>query len=207
MINALGTTPPTIVNNTFDNTTYSTAFLYIPTGCEEAYGTAEGWKNFAKIREKDFGVKDCLLALKGISGVIVSMKSKTMTQYSFQITADEGWKVSSVSFNGSDVTSELAQNGSYTTPALTGDSELSIVFEQDGNEVKEVGEDGQLRVFASGSAVTIQNNGDPQQVSVYTTDGKSVKQTIAERGNTRIPLNEGNVYLLKIGERTFKVAM
>ena len=73
--------------------------------------------------------------------------------------------------------------------------------------LKRVGEDGQLRVFASGSAVTIQNDGEPQQVSIYTTDGKAVKQTIAERGNTRIPLNEGNVYLLKIGERTFKVAM
>lgn len=202
-----GITPPTIVNDTFDNTTYTSAFLYIPTGCEEAYGTAEGWKNFSKIREKDFGIKDCLLALKGISGGIVSMKYKTMAQYSFLITADEGWKVSSVSFNGSDVTSELAQDGSYTTPALTGDSELNVVFEQDGNEVKEVGEDGQLRVFASGSAVTIQNNGEPQQVSIYTTDGKAVKQTIAERGNTRITLKEGNVYLLKIGERTFKVAM
>ena len=208
VINVQGTTPPTLVAtgsyHSFDS--YS-AYLYVPTGCEESYATAEGWKNFAKIREKDFGVKDCLLALKGISGGIVSMKSKPMTQYSFLITAEEGWKVSSISFNGSDVTSELAQDGSYTTPALTGDSELNVVFEQDGNEVKEVGEEGQLRVFASGSAVTIQNNGEPQQVSVYTTDGKAVKQTIAERGNTRIPLKEGNVYLLKIGDRTFKVAM
>ena len=202
-INAMGTTPPTIVNNTFDNNTYSTAFLYIPQGCMEAYCTAEEWKNFEKIKERNY----CLLSLKGLNGGIVALKATTMTSYAFQIKAEKGWSISSLSFNGEDVTDGIAEDGSFITPALTGDSELSVIFEQDGNDVKEVNGEAQLRVYANASVLTIQNSGTERQTAIYTIDGKMVKQIIAVQGTTHIPLQEGNVYLVKIGERIFKVAI
>ena len=150
--------------------------------------------------------EDCLLAVKGITGGAISLMCQTFTSYSFLINPETGWKVSSVSFNGEDVTSQ-AMSGTYTTPSLTGDSELSIVFEQDGSAVKEVKAGGGLRVRASGSVLYIDNEGSAVQAGIYTTDGKQVKRVEAANGTTSVSLQTGNVYLIKVGERTFKVAM
>ncbi len=151
-------------------------------------------------------MQDCLLSVNGINGGTFALKCKTTATYSFIISPEEGWKISTLTFNGEDVTANLTDD-SYTTPALTGNSELSIVFEHDGSEVKKVNGEVQLRVYAIASVLIIQNSGKEQQAAIYTTDGKMVKQVIAEQGTTRTPLQEGHVYLVKIGERTFKVAM
>ena len=199
--------PPTINLFAFDESTYSTAFLYVPIGCEEAYRAAAGWDSFTHLREEDFSTKDFLLTLKGMNGGSVALKFKTGSTYAFQIMAETGWKVSSVSFNGKDVTANVATDGTYTTPSLTDDSELSIVFEQDGSALKEVEADGGLRVRASGSVLYIDNEGRAVQAGIYTTDGKQVKHLEAANGTTSVSLQTGNVYLVKIGERTFKVAI
>ena len=84
---------------------------------------------------------------------------------------------------------------------------MNIVFEQDGNAVKDVEAGGHLRVRASGSVLYIDNEGSAVMADIYTTDGKQVKNIEATNGTTSVPLQAGNVYLIKIGERTFKVAM
>ena len=204
-VNALSATPPALAESVFS--VYSTAFLYVPIGCEEAYGTAEGWKQFAKIREKDFGTKDCLLTLKGFNGGSVALKCKTRSTYAFQIHAEEGWKVSSMTFNGADATASIAADGSYTTPSLTDDSEICVVFEEEGSAVGAISTEDVLRVSASGEVLSVQNEGEAVQATIFTTDGKQVKAIEAKRGTTQVRLAEGQVYLLKIGGRTFKVAM
>ena len=206
-VTALSATPPTATADLFDSNTYSTAFLYVPLGCEEAYGTAPGWSSFAKLREKDFGTKDCLLTLKGFNGGSVALKCKTRSTYAFQIHAEEGWKVSSMTFNGADATASIAADGSYTTPSLTDDSELCVVFEEEGSAVSALSTEDVLRVSTSGSVLSIQNEGEAVQATIFTTDGKQVKAIEAKRGTTQVRLAEGQVYLVKIGGRTFKVAM
>ena len=210
-VNALSAIPPTITEDSNYGgsafSVYSTAFLYVPLGCEEAYGTATGWSKFAKIREKDFGTKDCLLTIKGLNGGCIALKCKTRSAYSFLITAEEGWGVSSVTFNGSDVTADVADDGTYTTPSLTDNSELCIVFEKSGSAVKEVMTDDPLYVSASNGALYINNADKAMKATVYTADGKQVKQAVIPVGSTRIPLSEGQLYIIKIGDRTFKVTM
>ena len=207
-VNALSAIPPTITEDGGSAfSVYSTAFLYVPLGCEEAYGTAAGWKKFAKIREKDFGTKDCLLTIKGLNGGSIALKCKTRSAYSFLITSEEGWGVSSVTFNGSDVTADVADDGTYTTPSLTGNSELSVVFEKSGSAVKEVMTDNPLYVSAGNGAVYISNADRTLKATVYTADGKQVKQAAVPAGATRIPLSEGQLYIIKVGDRTFKVTM
>jgi hypothetical protein len=51
---ATQTTPLDITDETFDNTTYFNATLYVPTGSSQLYKQAAGWKNFFDIKEKDF---------------------------------------------------------------------------------------------------------------------------------------------------------
>ena len=60
---------------------------------------------------------------------------------------------------------------------------------------------------ASGSVLYIDNEGSAVQAGIYTTDGKQVKRVEAANGTTSVSLQTGNVYLIKVGERTFKVAM
>jgi len=205
-VNALSATPPTAAANSFDGV-FGTAFLYVPLGCEEAYGTATGWSSFTHLREKDFGTKDCLLTLKGFNGGNVALKCKTRSTYAFQIHAEEGWKVSSLTFNGADATASIAADGSYTTPSLTDDSELCVVFEEDGSAVGEISTEDVLRVSASGEVLSVQNEGEAVQATIFTTDGKQVKAIEAKRGTTQVRLAEGQVYLVKVDGRTFKVAM
>ena len=53
----------------------------------------------------------------------------------------------------------------------------------------------------------IDNEGNEVKAGIYTTDGKQVKNVEAAKGTTSVSLQAGNVYLIKIEERTFKVAM
>ena len=62
-----------------------------------------------------------------------SVKLKVDTEkpyFNLQIKADEGWKIHSVSLNDDDVTAEIASDGSYTTPVISSNSTLNVVFEK-----------------------------------------------------------------------------
>lgn len=51
-VTVLGTTPPTINNpNMFEDDTYANATLWVPEGARNAYVNAQGWQNFAQIKE------------------------------------------------------------------------------------------------------------------------------------------------------------
>ncbi len=135
------------------------------------------------------------------------MKCRTKAIYKMMIKAEEGWKVSSLTFNGADATASIAADGSYTTPSLTDDSELCVVFEEDGSAVGEISTEDVLRVSASGCVLSVQNEGEAVQATIFTTDGKQVKAIEAKRGTTQVRLAEEQVYLVKVDGRTFKVAM
>ena len=48
-VHALATTPPYAHNDAFDADIYARAALHVPSGAEEAYREAQGWKNFLNI--------------------------------------------------------------------------------------------------------------------------------------------------------------
>ena len=64
-----------------------------------------------------------------------------------------------------------------------------------------------LYITASGCVLSVQNEGEAVQATIFTTDGKQVRAIEAKRGTTQVRLAEGQVYLVKVGGRTFKVAM
>lgn len=53
-IYSLNTTPPSLGKTCFSSTAYSSATLYVPTGCASSY-SATGWGSFENIVEMDFG--------------------------------------------------------------------------------------------------------------------------------------------------------
>jgi len=50
---SLNSTPPEMVESSFDETTYNQATLYVPTGCRTIYWLHPYWENFFEIKETD----------------------------------------------------------------------------------------------------------------------------------------------------------
>ena len=200
--------PPIAFSTAFPDNAYY-AFLYVPEGTEALYKEDNVWGKFARIRTFKDEPEKCVLSIKSAIGGYLEMICNTQTSYTFRIITEKGWQVSSVSFNGVDVTGKITDD-SYTTPLLEGDAELSVVFEMDEDEidmVNEVGSHSQLRVSASASTIFIHNDGVPVNSYIYTTDGKMVKSVVASYGKTVIPVQPDNVYIVKVDNRTFKVAL
>ena len=200
--------PPIVYNTAFTDNAYY-AVLYVPEGSEAQYKEDNVWKKFARIRTFKDEPEKCVLAIKSAIGGYLEMVCNTRTCYTFNIKTEKGWQVSSVSFNGADVTANITDD-SYTTPLLEGDSELSVIFEMDQDEidmVNEVESHSQLSVTASNSTIYIHNEGDPVNSYIYTSDGKMVNSVVASYGKTTIPLQPNNIYLVKTVTRTFKVAL
>ncbi|MBD5203812.1 MAG: Ig-like domain-containing protein [Bacteroidales bacterium] len=89
----------------------------------------------------------------------------------------EGWKVGSVTLDGSVVTASVSNNV-YTTPALNADATLVVAFEYDGeiftpSSGTELVTDFGLRAFSENGEIIIENLKDGMAVSVFTIDGAS----------------------------------
>ena len=113
-------------------------------------------------------------------------------------------KVNTVTFNGKDVTNEVV-NGYYTTPEIKGESVLSISFEtitsvrsMTLNDVKVSGYNGELN---------ISNIDEPSDVSVYSVDGKLVSTIPSAFGSVNLQVSSEQLYIVKVGNRTYKVAL
>ena len=96
-------------------------------------------------------------------------------------------------------------NGYYTTPEIKGESVLSISYEIDTainslslKDVKVSGYDGEIR---------INNIDEPSDVCVYSIDGKFVGNVNAALGSASLQVQGEQLFLVKFGNRSYKVAM
>lgn len=123
--------------------------------------------------------------------------------YDFAIDVEEGWQVSSVMFNGADVTSMLV-DGVYTTPEIVRDSELNVIYRQIGGGVSDAMEPiSAISLIPGNGKVTIEGADDSAIVTVYALDGRQVTRTT----DKVISLPTGNVYIVAVNGLRFKVAI
>lgn len=155
----------------------------------------------------NFEKEETLISIKDAELGCVSLVAENGKSYTFVIAPCEGWIVESVSFNGEEVTSQLDGNR-YTTPAITSDSELNIVYKQDeSSAVKSIKSESNVKVSAAYGRLIVDNTGTSVNFSVYTTSGVKVASEIAGVGTTTMDLPTNNIYVVKVGEQTFKVSM
>lgn len=185
---------------------YDYAVLHVPMGTKEKYAVAYEWRYFKKIKE-DLEINGQVfyttLAVNQAGEGFVQHYVKADEPYTIYIGSDEGLRINTVMFNGEDVTDRLV-DGYYTTPNITRPSKISISFEQSIDNVKAVAEDN-LHVYGNEGSLYVAGIEGPKELTVYTLDGKLVESRHQE-GDTRLNLNEG-VYIVKVGDRTFKVSM
>ena len=195
------------VRDIYDIYNYTT--LHIPMGSKEAYSSAQEWRYFNKIKEDmeiDGKVYYAKLSVKQGTSGYTELPVKADETYTIYIGALGNSKINAVTFNGKDVTDQIV-DGYYTTPAIKAKSTLSISYEESNTtNVKEIS-NPELKVTGNEGEINISGIDNPTNVEVYTTDGKLVENQGSVSGDTRIQVKEDELYLVKVGKRTIKIAM
>ena len=194
--------PPSIGDDMFRNAPLKDCTLYVPKGTGIMYMSAPVWINFGNIIEVDEPEEACYVTIRQGEGGAVKQSVKLGESYSYVFTPDAGWKIHTVTFNGEDVTS-LLYNGQYSTPVITGDSELSVVSVEDTQGISQAVGESPVRVIAHGQSLSVSGVKDGSTVYVYDTQGKLLRTA---RGNATLTLPTG-IYLVKAEGQTFKVAL
>ena len=124
----------------------------------------------------------------GAKGSIKLRVNDANPYFTLKLEPDNGWQVSSLTLNGENVKAEMAEDGTYTTPAINSNSTLYVVYSQGASSVAAFhAEDYQLSAF--GNTLTISGTEGGEQVCVYTIEGKNVTSLTADKGMTEIVVN------------------
>ena len=141
-------------------------------------------------------------------GGVLKQKKFSGNTCTFSCVTSNNWKMSTATYNGKDITSQLKEGQEYTTPPITSNAELCIVYVSSSSQkIGEVPLIDDVKVFGYDGHIIVENRSDAQRTMVYTLDGKLVSEQYASFGTTEITLDKGYVYIVKIGELTFKVAL
>ena len=181
--------------------------LYVPKGSVIKYKAADVWRDFVIIREIAEAGSDVYLTINdGSKGNVKLKVNDAQPYFSLKIEPEAGWHIHSVTFNDGDVTAELSADGEYVTPVIGTDSQLGIVYAQGSSSINSVS-DSKIRVWASGNSVIVEGAEFGKTINVYTIDGIMAASVNADSDRVVIPLQSGDVYIVKIGEQTLKVAL
>ena len=151
--------------------------------------------------------EDIYLSIKQADNGNVKLKAGKWNSYQFVFAPAEGWVIHSVSFNGKDVTDEIAADNSYWTPEITENSELVVVYASSESGIEEVESSSPAKIFGYSGNITVNNAKIGDVISVYTTAGVLVNSTVANSDTTTIRVQENEVYIVKVGKKTFKIGM
>lgn len=134
-----------------------------------------------------------------------SLQVEEWSKYTLIITPSQGWKIHSVTFNNTDVTTQIDEDGKFTTPYITENSALRVVYELD--DIDKVGalSDSGAEILSTpyGARVIGANIGDI--IRVYTTDGKFIQSVKVESSSVDILLEKDSIYIIQTGKKTVKL--
>ena len=188
--------------DSFHEDVKKSATLYVPKGTAMMYMAAAGWSEFVNIMEYEDGEDVHYITIRMGDGGVLKQSVDVGQTYTYVVNADEGWEVNTLTFDGKDITSSLL-DGQFSTPVITGNSELNVVFKQKDTSVKAMPSMSEVKVYASNKSITINGAEENAPVSVYGINGALVTSAV---GNATFTLESG-VYVVKVGEETFKVRL
>ena len=196
--------PPTISKTTFSESAYD-ASLFVYDGNEDEYRNHEIWRNFYDIRSLSGGDVEEPVSLsvlfpdRGEVAVEVPY-NKTTTVKVFPSNVD-GYSLSSVTFNGEDILDSLDADYRYTTPKLTADAVISVVYVSNKGSVDQTVADS-IKVSASSCTVRIMGAAPQAEVTVCDMSGNIVRKT----ADKTFTLDKG-IYILTVQGISFKFAL
>ena len=125
----------------------------------------------------------------------------------FVIEAAEGWKINAVTYNGEDVTTQLTEDNTFSTPVLTDDATLNISYELESPNDVESTRANAIKVRGMGNTITINGTTEGETITLYTTDGTMVAIQKSEAGENFFTVDTNKVYIVKVGDKVVKIGM
>ena len=173
-------------------------------GNSNYYSTQRINKKVTIYGESDY--EPTLIIKQADNGAISTKVAKGKT-YTFTIHVENGWKIHSVMFNDVDMTDQLDNESTFTTPAIESTSTLSVAYESvQESRIDEVRfSDIKILPTSYGAKVTGTETGD--LIQVYISDGVLLKSVESQGQQTDIQLSKGCVYIVKIGTKTVKLSL
>lgn len=153
------------------------------------------------ISKEDDG-KELYMTIRMGDGGVLKQPVEEGQMYTYALNADEGWEINTLTFDGQDLTDELV-DGQFSTPVITDNAELNVVFKQIDTSVKAMSSKSNVKVYASNQNITVTGADENAKIDVYSLNGSFVTSAI---GNTTIPLEHG-VFVVKVGKESFKVGL
>ena len=147
-----------------------------------------------------------VLKLKSGNGGSIDVMVEKGSTFTCNIVAEEGWIVNCVKFNYSDVTSKVADDGEYTTPAINGTSTLSVAFEMaDGIESAVA---SNVKVYSlNDESIVVEGVENHNAIRVYATGGALLKEIPAAESYEVITLPTGDIYVVEACGKVMKIAL
>ncbi len=172
-------------------------------GNDNYYPTQRINKSVTIVNEGEYN--PTLFIKQGENGM-VSTKVGKGTTHTFTFLAETGWKIHSVTFNNTDVTSELNSDNTYTTPAINENSTLAVVYEQVGSAVGAI-QKSNVRVLATADGIKVTGVIAEDIIRVYNIDGSLQRSVRAVGSQVVIPLHKDQVYIVKVSDKTVKLRL
>ena len=160
--------------------------------------------DWSDTQEPDEGL---YLSIKQADNGHVKLKVWKWDSCQFVFAPAEGWVIHSVSFNGMDVTDGIASDNSYCTPEITENSELVVVYASSENAIEEVESSSSAKVVGYSGNITVNNAKIGEEILVYNTAGVLVNATVVNSDTATIRVQDNEVYIVKVGKKTFKIGM
>ena len=152
----------------------------------------------------DTGEQLYLTIQDGVQGK-TKLLVKKGENYTVELEAERGWSICSVTYNEADVTSQLGEKNRFTTPAITTDAVLRVVYEQLNTRAVDT-EVQNISVRAVKGGVIIDNANEGSVCQVFLTSGALLKTVTIKEISEFVSLSEGQTYIVNVGGKTLKVA-
>jgi hypothetical protein len=209
-------TVPSIDTQTFRSIA-SRGTLYVPQGCVDVYKNAEGWKNFWNIKETSGSaeIQKCSKPIIHYSnGKLVFSSSTEGTTFISSITNTDISSYSSdeIQLGVTYIINVYAtkpgyENSDVATATL---SWIDVEPQMEGisSNIAQVRANAVLIQTRDGQ-ISISGADDGTNISVYRINGLLVGSAISHNGHANITTNlqSGNVAIIKIGDRSVKLAI
>ena len=196
--------PLAVESSVFEKIDKTACTLYVPKGTAMMFMSATGWNEFANIIEYEDGDNAHYITIRMGDGGELQQSVELGKIYIYKVKADEGWTVNTLTFNGEDMTGQLL-DGQFSTPVITGNAELNVVFKQEASNIKSMKqtEATKVKVYAYNGTVRVAGAEDDAEIEVYNAGGILIANG---EGNCSISLDSG-IYIVKVGNETFKVGL
>lgn len=146
------------------------------------------------------------LAIRQADNGCVKQKLFEGASCTFIIEANEGWTINTVTFNGEDVTSQLEDSNTFTTPEMLEDAVLNISYEKIDDSIEQA-EARKIAVLGHNGIISISGAEQGETITIYTIDGTMVINKTAATEITSVEVPTGKVYLVKVADKVVKIGM